>query len=166
VLRHRLRDRGVSAEVRSAGWLEGGYSCPPEVIRALAALGIEAPPHLSREVELADIQRADLILTMERRHVRDIVNEAPEAWPLTFTIKEFVRLTADAPRIAGETIPEWLARVGTERTSTSMMGSSPDDDVDDPYGRHQKDYNRTAKELDALCERVIGFAWPAGTDDE
>lgn len=159
VLSHRIATREIPAEIRSGGWLEGGYPCPPGVAEALAGLGIEAPPHLSRTLETTDIERADLILTMERRHVRQIVAETPEAWPRTFTFKEFVQRASAAPRHPGESTPEWLARVGAGRTITSMMGTSPDD-IADPYGKTPKDYLRTAEELDGLAAALIELAWP------
>jgi protein-tyrosine phosphatase len=163
MLGRRIAERGIRAQIRSGGWLEGGYPCPPEVARALADLDIDAPPHVSRELVPSDIEAADLILTMERRHVRHTVNEVPDAWPRTFTLKEFVRRAADAPRRPGEPMPDWVTRIGAGRTVTSMMGSSRDDDVEDPYGKSQKDYRRAAKELDRLSAQFIEFAWPPGT---
>jgi protein-tyrosine-phosphatase len=59
-------------------------------------------------------------------------------------------------------VASWIARLGADRTVTAMMGASRDDDVDDPFGKKQKDYRRTAKELDSLVTRLVELMWPPG----
>jgi protein-tyrosine-phosphatase len=162
LLTARLAARGLPATVRSAGWLRAGDPVPPEVGEALARLGIAPPVGSSRVVEPAELAAADLVLGMEREHVRKAVALDPDVWPKTFTLKELVRRAGtEPPRRPDEPLADWLARLHRGRTPTSMMGAARDDDVDDPFGRRAKAYVRTVEELDDLVERLIAAAWPS-----
>jgi protein-tyrosine phosphatase len=162
ILTHRLAQRGIPAVVRSAGWLGAGEPAPPEVAAALARVDVTGDPSLSRVVDPAEVASADLVLAMERQHVRKVVALDPDAWPRTFTLKELVRrAAAHGARGTGESMRDWLAAMHAGRTSTSMMGASRDDDVDDPFGRRARAYVRTVEELDDLVGRLVGLAWPA-----
>jgi hypothetical protein len=81
------------------------------------------------------LQRADLVLGMERAHVRHSVLLEPEAWPRAFTLKELVRRGAElGPRPPVESPGAWLARAHEGRDRPDLLGDSPLDDVADPYG--------------------------------
>jgi len=162
ILGQRLAQRGITATVRSAGWLAAGDPVPPEVGQALSHLQVPSPAGLSRLVDPDEVAGADLILAMERQHVRKVAALDPDAWPKTFTFKELVRRgSSHGARRDGEVMADWLARLHAERTSTSMMGAAREDDVDDPFGRRQRAYVRTVEELDDLAGRLVELGWPS-----
>jgi protein-tyrosine phosphatase len=157
----QLAQRGVPAQVRSAGFLKAGQHSPPEVAEVLGRWGLGFSRRESREVSVADLAQADLILCMERSHVREAVVLNPTSWPRTFTLKELVRRASDTfPRAREESVNAWLARIHAERERSSLLGASPIDDVADPYGKKISAYEATLTELVGLTGRLIERIWP------
>jgi protein-tyrosine-phosphatase len=123
--------------------------------------GLTPPDHASRVVSAADLGAADLVLCMERAHVREAVVLDGTAWPKTFTLKELVRrASTTAPRGPRETGAEWLTRVHADRDRGDLLGSSSVDDVADPFGKRLSAYEATAAELVGLAARLIEVIWP------
>lgn len=147
------------AEVTSAGTMHrGGAPASAGSVRAMAARGLALDAHVSRAVDAAMLADADLVLGMARHHVRHAVVSDPSAFPRTFTLKELVRRgEALGPRRPDQPLREWLAEVHAGRRSSDLLGESPDDDVADPIGRPDVEYERTAVELEALVERLAGL---------
>ncbi|MGQ0802725.1 MAG: arsenate reductase/protein-tyrosine-phosphatase family protein [Actinomycetota bacterium] len=163
VLRHRLDQRGVPATVTSAGLLEAGRPSLADARRALEDRGLRAAERLSRQLEKGVVRGADLVLGLERAHVREVVVLDPDAWPRTFTIKELVRrASAVGARRSEEPLAQWVARVHAGRRRADLLGSSPDDDVRDPTGGPPEGYDATADLLDALLTRFVNLAWGEG----
>ncbi len=161
LLRAHLAQRGVDAHVHSAGLLMDGQSASPLSVEVMTARGLDLSMHRSRRMTRELLLAADLILGMAREHVRETVVLDPSLWPRTFTLKELVRRgEAVGPRGAHESLADWLARVGQGRRISDLTGSSPDDDVADPYGGPRTAYERMATELDGLIDRLVtvGFA--------
>ncbi|MEK4228341.1 low molecular weight protein arginine phosphatase [Solibacillus sp. FSL H8-0538] len=85
-----LKNKNIpDSEVRSAGIyaLEGGEMS--ENSRAVLLQENIPYDHLSRQVNAADIEWADLILTMTLAHKEMIIRAYPEAKPRTYTLKEY-----------------------------------------------------------------------------
>jgi protein-tyrosine phosphatase len=155
----------VPARVRSAGLLESGNPASAHGVEILAGRGLDMAPHRSTTVSADILRDADLIIGMARQHVREAVVLDRSLWPRTFTLKELVRRgSAVGPRKEGETLDAWLARAHMGRTPSSLMGSSPDDDVADPIGQPRAAYERMVQELDGLVDRLVALAWPAETE--
>lgn len=73
VLKHELRKAGRDWTVDSAGtggWHEG-ESADPRTVKVLARHGVP-PPSRARQIRAADGQNFDLILAMDRGHLRDL----------------------------------------------------------------------------------------------
>lgn len=68
-----------------------------EALRAADALGVDLSGHRARAVDVADCERADVIIGMTWDHVSYIWSLVPEAWDRCFTIKEFVHWAKQAP---------------------------------------------------------------------
>lgn len=170
VLRAQLAKGDRRAAVRSAGFLEAGQQSPPEVAAVLGQWGVAVPTHASRMVSRSDLAQADLVLCMERLHVREAVVLDPKIWPRTFTLKEIVRRGSAAPaRAAGESLESWLARIHAGRDRSDLLGASSTDDVADPYGKKISAYEATLAELVDLTGRLIEQIWSTGEaalDDE
>jgi len=162
LLRHRLGDLGVDARVASAGLLRPGQPASQHGVDLLRARGVDMTAHRSRSMTRELLAPADLILAMAREHVREAVVLDPSLWRRTFTLKELVRRgQAAGPRHAGESLADWLAVVGQGRRVADLTGSSPDDDIEDPYGGPRSAYERLLVELDDLLDRLVALAFAA-----
>ena len=161
LLRRALTDRGIESDVASAGLLESGRPNTVEVIRAMAPIGIDLNGRTSHQIAPDDVEAADLILTMERAHLRHVVVLVPKAAEKTFTLKELVRRgEAVGGRGENETIEQWFARVNDGRELADLQGRSSADDVEDPFGQELERYEAARDELDELTGRLVDLLWP------
>lgn len=160
MLEEALARRGVPATVETAGFGGGGQPATRETQAVATARGLDLTGHRSAHLgpRLAD---ADVVLAMERLHVRDVVVADAGAWPRTFTLKEAVRRgEAVGPRQPGEPLEGWLARVHEGRQTQELLGVSPDDDVADPTGGTRVEHEEMSDELADLISRFVDLAWP------
>ncbi len=160
LLARSLTAAGVTGWVHSAGTLGQGEPPSPEAVAAMAGYGLDVTRHRSRLLAAAELRTADLVLAMAREHVRQAVVTEPAAWPRTFTLKELLRRGQQAgPRMPGEPLAGWLARVHAGRDHAALLGDSPDDDVADPIGSPASAYVMTAARLDHLVGGLVGLCW-------
>src|SRR5439155_22350468 len=129
-------ERSLPVTVSSAGiQAVPGLPATPRTVDAARRLGLDLAAHVSTVLEPAEIQRADMVLGLERRHVQEVVLNDRTAFPKTFTLKELVRRGTDVgPRTPDESLAEWLARAHQGRRPIDLLGVSDDDDVTDPTG--------------------------------
>jgi len=157
----RIAERELPAAVGSAGLLEGGRERPPEVTAVLAKRGVALPDQLSRQLLQGDLQRADLVLGMERgarsprgaSRARSLASDVhlERAGPS----RSRTRLKATgrvARRVAGE------SHEGRDRPD--MLGDSLLDDVADPYGGPSSAYEAAVIEIEDLVDRLVSLLWP------
>jgi protein-tyrosine phosphatase len=157
-----LKRRGVDATVHSAGLLDDGRPASPDSAVLMADRGLDLSAHVSRTMTPAMLEAADLIIGMERRHVREAVVAVRSAWPRAFTLRELARRVLEAgPRPPEVDLADWLAALVEGRTTTEHLGDSPADDVADPMGRSRRTYRKCADELDQLIGVVADQLWPA-----
>jgi protein-tyrosine phosphatase len=163
LLAARLEELGVDAHVHSAGLLSPGQRVPDHGLAVMAARGFDATAHRSRRLSADLVGPADLIVAMAREHVREIVATYPGAWGRTFTLKELVRRAERlGRRRAGQRLADYVAQLHAGRRPADLMGSSDDDDVDDPIGARLPVYERTAAEIDDLTVRLARHLAGAG----
>jgi protein-tyrosine phosphatase len=147
-----LRRRLPTLDVTSAGLLEAGHPASGGSVRALAARGVDLGEHRSRQLDADAVMDADLVIAMARSHLRDVVVADPSAFGRTFTLRELVRrgeVVGPARSFAG-----WLALVGEGRRTGDLLGDDPNDDIADPIGGPDVDYERTAAQIEDLVERL------------
>jgi len=162
LLQHEVDERGVEGRVSSAGLVYDDEPAEPFAIEALADLGLDIEPHRSRRIAADLLTGADLVLGMERRHVREAVVLAPQIMPKAFTLKELVRRgEAVGPRSSGRPLDDWLEAAADGRSPSEHLGASAADDVADPLGGLLKHFSRTAAELEDLTTRLADLLWPA-----
>jgi protein-tyrosine phosphatase len=118
----------------------------------MATRGLDLAEHRSQLLDPAAIDRADLVITMARGHLRDVVVAAPSAFGRTFTLRELVRRGEAAG--AAESFASWLALLGEGRRVADLLGDDPNDDIADPIGGPELGYERTAVQLEDLIERL------------
>jgi protein-tyrosine phosphatase len=146
---------GSPFEVHSAGLLEWDEPVDPAAVAAMVAHGVDISGHRSRPVMSLDLSGFDLILTMTREHVREVVIGDPGLFPITFTAKSFARALGE-PR-SGALPADIRGRIRTlseGRSPSTLLGQSPDDDVDDPYQLGQQAFDATSTELAELSSRI------------
>lgn len=152
---------GAMVEVLDAGTGESGYPVTDETLATASRLGVDLSDHLSTSVDPALVDAADLVLTMERVHVRTIVVDDPDAWSKTFTLKELVRRGVEVgARGTGQSLAEWLTMLHEGRNRSDLLGASLVDDVADPTSDRRFDHESLAEELDELVTATVGLVWP------
>jgi protein-tyrosine-phosphatase len=151
----RLREAGLDAHVHSAGMLFDGRPATDFGIEVMADRSIDTSGHRSRRMNAELVGKADLVVGMARKHVREAVAARHDAWTRAFTLKELVRLGEErGPRAPGQPLGEWLAVLHAGRRLPDLLGDSEADDVADPIGGPHRAYERTAAELEALTDRL------------
>ena len=161
-LRAHLAGRDPELTVGSAGLGASGYPATSPTVNAARAFGLDLSQHRSRQLDAALTANAELIVGMERQHVREAVVLDQRVWSRAFTLKELVRrASAVGPRASDESLDQWLHRVGEGRRPADLLGQSRDDDVADPTTDPLADYATMAREVDTLVRDLVDLAWPA-----
>ncbi len=133
---------------RSAGLLESGKTMPKELGEILGEKDISTAAHRSNQLEAETLGAAELILTMEGRHVQEIAISFPEVFAKTLPLLQAASLIRDGYSV--ERLLEALQyRDGAEYLSSEW-------DVSDPYKRGKRQYRKMVGQVDELIERVIG----------
>jgi protein-tyrosine-phosphatase len=163
LMRKRMTELLAPARVASAGLLEGGRTSPPEVVELMASVGADLSERTSRQVSVDDLDRADLVLTMERQQLREVAVMTSTAWPKTFTMKELVQRGATVGgRLDGEEVDSWVARVHAGREPADLLDSAPMDEVADPFGGPFEAYAATKLELEDLVAQLGNLLFVPG----
>ena len=148
LLARRLADHGVGANVRSAGTRAWRVGATDHSVTVMVEHGLDISAHRNRQLSLDDVDAADLVLGMTRKHVKMAVARRPQAFDRTFLVGELARLgTALGPRTPAEPVRDWLVRVAACRPSHRPLGRAVDE-VPDPVGEPIDVYRKTAARLD------------------
>ena len=166
LLRRELHHRDPEVVVASAGVLaHDGSPATAGTVKAARDFGIDLHGHRSQAATRDVIAGSDLVLGMERMHVREAVVLDPRAFPRSFTLKEIVRRGEErGPRQPGETQAQWLATVHQGRKTFALLGTSTDDDVADPTSDWSVDHDSMATEVDDLVLHLVDLLWPDGVE--
>jgi protein-tyrosine phosphatase len=161
-LADRLAESGpTDVVVESVGTMGTTSKVPPELQQEGVASGLDLSAHTPRRVDANTLVRSDVIIGMERSHVREIVLADPPAFAKTFTLKEIVRRGRDrGQRLPPESLVEWLERVGAGRRHMDLLGDSLQDDISDPMGGTAADYRLMLLEVAALTRALHSLVWP------
>ena len=148
--------------MESAGLGASGYPATSPTVDAARVFGLDLTEHRSRQLDATLTADADLIVGMERQHVREVVVLDQRVWSRAFTLKELVRrASAIGPHAPDESLDQWLHRVGEGRRPADLLGQSREDDVADPTTDPLADYATLAHEVDTLVKELVDLAWPA-----
>lgn len=161
ILSGLLAERGSDLLVRSAGLVSEGARCPPEVTAVMSPFGYDLSSHRSRVVKASDIDGAGLIIGMTRQHSIDLSLMAPAARLRTFTLWELVRLGGSfGRRSPGESLTDWVSRVGSDRPRSSALNLPLAEDISDPIGKPLRAYTETRDVLLQLAKRLVDLVQP------
>lgn len=153
-----LQRRLPGLAVRSAGSISEGVPPSGGSVRAMALRGLDIDGHRSRRLTRDEVGTTDLVVGLARAHLREVVAIDPPAFRRTFTLREVVRRGEAGARPA--TYERWLDALNDGRRAAGLLGDHPDDDVADPMGRPDYEYEATATILDDLVERLAVLLEP------
>jgi protein-tyrosine-phosphatase len=124
--------------------------------------GLDLEGHVSHEIDWGAIVEAELVLTMMRRHVRELVVREPSLWRRTFTLRELVRRgQVIGPRPASVSVAVWIEAAQEGRAVHELLGEDPADDVADPMGGGQDRFDEMAQTLFTLTNELVELLWPS-----
>lgn len=148
-------EAGHDLTVTSAGTLGGQLSVHPDTVRAAAEFDVDLRDHVSRKLsaELIATEGADLIITMTKKHQRDVAAVDIDAWPRTFTLHELVRrafqVSMDVDGLAA-----WTAAASAGRRGSELIQPTEDEDLADPYGAPLREHREMVAQVDELTRRA------------
>jgi protein-tyrosine phosphatase len=122
----------VPAVVRSAGFLESGHPVDETTRQVMAERGVDLSGHRSTQIADDHLEWADLILTMERRHARELVV------------------------LAGRELPvATFAGYGDGATpGVVLVGDVGDDEIPDPIGRPAAFHREVVRSIEEAASRI------------
>ncbi len=130
-----LRDR-TGLLFRSAGFLYDGRRSPQKMAWPSSSFGVtDSHKHSSHIIDDDTMQAAELILTMESQHLRDLTVKDRSVFEKTIPFKEAVA-RLDRPM----SLDEFLTSIGGRDASSYFDHRW---DVEDPYKRSTKKYQRS-----------------------
>jgi protein-tyrosine phosphatase len=162
LLTRRITEVGPpDVTVESAGTLGTTMRVPAELLQEAVPYGLDLSAHRPRQVDPETVARADLVIGMERAHLREIVLADPPSFAKTFTLRELVRRGSESgPRRERQTLADWLAQLGDGRRHAELLGTSPLDDIPDPMGGTSKEYRTMLAELATSTRTLHSLIWP------
>nr|WP_277348449.1 hypothetical protein [Planctomonas sp. JC2975] len=150
----RRRFAGMPFVFDSAGLIEGGRPMPPVGVQVAGEWGFDLASHVSKRADTRRLRGWDVILTMTREHVRELVAADPELWPRVFTLPQFVRWLDDHRPRRHVLLGEWIDMVGADRPRSEMIGSSAQDDIEDPVDEPAEAWRDLVAELTREIDRI------------
>ena len=156
-----LAERGRTARVGSAGIALPGRPVPPTGLAVARGFGLDLRGHRSTRLLPDMLDQADLVVAMAREHAREVILRVPERWPRTFTLLQLTRWLETHPAPADTVLGAWLDETAGGRPRSTVLGSSPDDDVPDPVGRPAPVWRSVAGLLSGQVEAVADLLAPA-----
>ena len=158
---HQLLERGVDSVVVSSGMLEGGKPATSGSVNAIRNRGFDISMHQSQQIDSDTVGAADLILTMERRHLTAIAELDVDAVQKAFPLKELAEL---APIVGWRppdlSVRDWIRQANALRTPGAVLSRETQFDVADPMGGSKRNYAKAAEEINGLLETVFRFLFP------
>ena len=146
-------DAGLDVAVTSSGFLTSDQPASPMVQEVMRERGADLSGHRSQMSTPEMVADADLVVTMERRHARDLLSMAPEFSRRIFTLGGAVGLF-EALDQADQSPSQRLEHIAEGRWDEDLLGGG-EDEVADPYGRSREANSETADRLYDLSRRLI-----------
>ena len=147
--------------VSSAGTTAvAGMPVFPRSAAAAAHHGVDLGGIVSTPLTARLLDRADLVLTMERTHRAAVLDLAPALLRRTFTLREFERLVR--PLLDQDAVDEHFWQAFPRLVARSRLTTAPavpdDDDIADPVRGDAADHERMCRLADAAIDVVVRAA--------
>jgi protein-tyrosine phosphatase len=150
--------------ISSLGTLDlGPKPALPEAIAIAESLGLDLSDHRARSIGEVKLERFDLVLGFERKHVAASVVDGGARPGRTFTVPELVELLAGIPGEPLPTDPIKRAKVRIRHAHATRppgFRDGPIPEVADPLGLTRPAQLETARELEQLvtllAQRLFG----------
>lgn len=159
LMSERARDAGLDLVVTSAATRLTDLPVHHDTRAVLVEAGYTPVAHRPREIDRSIIRDdgADLVITMTRQQLRDVVATDRLAWPRVFTLREIVRRASALPAVTSGW-SEWLGALGEGRLARDLIGDDPADDIPDPYGLPMAAQRECLALLRGLGDQVLALA--------
>lgn len=156
-LQQRLAERGIDAQVTSAGTRAWSQGATDDAIAVMREHGLEISAHENRQLTRELVEDADIVLGMTRDHVSIANARSPDARRRTFLVGELARLGAEVgPRRESEPVAIWAERAAATRPLSRPLGRAMDE-IADPAGEPIDVYRRTAAQLDERLTEIAAL---------
>lgn len=142
--------------VRSAGTEARPVPLDPMTRAILHELGGDVREFTARRLDVDQIERADLVLGLERCHREAAVRLCPLALRRCFTLREFVRLTDGTEAAA----PREAVRLAASRRGLLVPAPDESDGIDDPVGAAPDVHRARALEVRDAVLTLAGILGP------
>lgn len=116
-------------------------------------MGIDAQQHRSYQLDIASLDAADLVLTMEGEHVQKATMLQKSAYPKIMPLREAAAAMGQLGG-RGVTLDQLIEAVNRSRDPSSYL--SLEWDVDDPFNKKMKHYRKAVAEIAGLVDQVVG----------
>ncbi len=157
-------ERGLDVLVRSAGLAGEGQPSPGYALDVMEARGIDISGHRSRRLSAMMVRSADLVVGMAGNHVREAAVLAMDRAARIGTLRELARLAERrGPRASDMGVPEWIESLTRDRPVGQIGLGGAGDDIEDPYKRRRKFYERTATEIEQSLLPLLDLMFPSAT---
>lgn len=161
ILRREAADRGLPLDVRSCGLLFDGEPASGVVVALLGERGIDVSDHRSRKFGPEMIDGVDLVVTMERRHLRELAILLGGPSPRLHTLGALASGLSGG--IVGSEVRNdpvaRVAAVAAARPPSQLAGNGPDE-VDDPHGRSRRVHRKAIEHIEGLCRDLLDGLFP------
>lgn len=159
----RFEARGVPAVVGSAGLavrelrrrVGGPIPAADGAIDVMSDVGLDISAHLATEATPEHLEGFDIVLAMERAHIREIALRVPSVLDRTFVLKHFVEVGESLPSSSLDPqarLSEVRARV-SDPLAVTLRG--PDLDVGDPMGGPRAGFLAARREIEEYVARAV-----------
>ena len=155
-LHSHAAERDLDVDVSSAGFLYDGEPASETMAKVMVERGFDLSEHRSRIVDCAMVEAADLVVTMERRHGRELASKCGPTG--VFTLRGAIRALSSV----GLDVVDPLDRLHAAeagRLAGDLLGSG-EDEVPDPFGKSMRVNRRAADDLRALTEHLLQLLVP------
>jgi protein-tyrosine phosphatase len=156
MLQSMLDDRfgAGTAIVRSLGFGPEGLASIPDAVAAMRRRGLDTSAHRSRQVDKANVEPADLVLTSERDHVIKVAALSPMAYRQSMTLPEFLMLAGLSEPEPEDSLRSWVTSLTAERTARDYI-TGDIDEIIDPTGLSPRAFEAAVVAMEAQCQRVV-----------
>jgi protein-tyrosine-phosphatase len=137
------REVGHIHMIRSAGLTADGLVPPDKMVAAALEHGIDLSQHVSRLVTESDIDRADLVICMDRTHPVKLASVNGDAPDKTFLMTELIDGLASLPNSGGD-LNGAIAALAADRTPGQYLAPRHPD-VPDPMGKSKRHFKKASQ---------------------